>query len=313
MAPTKALKFKVQRSEPELVGPAKQTPHEMKPLSDIDNQEGFRFHIPVIQFYNYQPSMSGKDPVAVIRRALADALVPYYPFAGRMREGPNRKLMVECTGEGVLFIEADADVRLSDFGQTIRPPFSCIKELLFDVPGSSDILHAPLLLIQVTRLKCGGFVFAIRLNHCMSDAVGLVQFMTAVAEIARGATTPSTPPVWERHILNARAPSRVTCTHHEYEEEAATKTNSKLSENIGDRLEYRSFFFGPIELRALISHLPRHLRRDSYSKIELINACVWKCRTIALMRDHPDEEVFFTMIVNARFRFDPPLIPRGYC
>ncbi|CAN0841136.1 Benzyl alcohol O-benzoyltransferase [Linum grandiflorum] len=304
--PTKlALKFKVQRKEPELVRPSKPTPHESKPLSDIDDQEGFRFHIPVIQFYNYQPNMTRNDPAAVIRRALADALVPYYPFAGRMREGPNRKLFVDCTGEGVLFIEADADVRLADFGLVIHPPFSCIEELLFDVPGSSNILHAPLLLIQVTRLQCGGFILALRLHHSMSDAVGLVQFMAALGEIARGATTPSVLPVWERHILDARYPPRVTCTHREYE------NNINIPNQLfDDELEHRSFFFGPVEISALYSHLPPHLR-SSYSKIDLINACIWKCRTIAL-RHRPDEEMFFMLIVNARFRFDPPLLPKGY-
>ncbi|CAN0841306.1 Benzyl alcohol O-benzoyltransferase [Linum grandiflorum] len=305
--PTKPLHFKVQRQEPELVRPAKTTPRDLKPLSDIDDQEGLRFHISVIQFYNYQPNMTGKDdPVAVIRRALADALVPYYPFAGRMREGPNRKLLVDCTGEGVLFIEADAKVPLADFGQVIQPPFPCIDELLFDVPGSSTILHAPLLLIQVTRLQCGGFILALRLNHSISDAVGLVQFMSAIAEIARGATTPSVLPVWERHILDARSPPRVTCKHREYENDINI-SNQLLDD---EEIEYRSFFFGPLEISALYSHLPPNLR-SSYSKIDLINACIWKCRTIAL-RHLPDEEMFFVLIVNARFRLDPPLFPKGY-
>ncbi|GLT55587.1 hypothetical protein SLA2020_286970 [Shorea laevis] len=177
---TTSLAFTVRRRKPELVAPAKPTPHEFKQLSDIDDQEGLRFQIPVIQFYKYDPSMHGKDPVKVIREALAQTLVFYYPFAGRLREGPGRKLVVECTGEGVVFIEADADVTLQQFGDALQPPFPCLEELLFDVPGSGGVLNCPLLLIQVTRLKCGGFIFALRLNHTMSDAAGLVQFMTAV-------------------------------------------------------------------------------------------------------------------------------------
>jgi hypothetical protein len=144
-----SLVFKVHRREPELIKPAKPTPHEFKLLSDIDDQEGLRFHIPVIQFYRHNPSVQGKDPVKVIREAIAKTLVFYYPFAGRLREGQNRKLMVECTGEGILFIEADADVTLEQFGDALQPPFPCLEELIFDVPGSSGVLNCPLLLIQV--------------------------------------------------------------------------------------------------------------------------------------------------------------------
>lgn len=144
-----SLAFTVRRCEPELVAPSQPTPRELKLLSDIDDQEGLRFQIPVIQFYRYDPSMTGKDPVEVIRKALAKTLVFYYPLAGRLMEGPNRKLVVNCTADGVLFIEADADVTMKQFGDALQPPFPCWEELLYDVPGSSEVLNAPLLLIQV--------------------------------------------------------------------------------------------------------------------------------------------------------------------
>jgi hypothetical protein len=144
-----SLLFTVKRHAPEFVKPSKPTPHIIKLLSDVDDQPTLRFQIPVIQFYKYDPNMKGKDPVDVIRKALAKTLVFYYPFAGRLREGPGRKLMVDCNDEGVLFIEADADVRLEQFGDALQPPFPCLNELLFDVPGSSEVLNTPLLLIQV--------------------------------------------------------------------------------------------------------------------------------------------------------------------
>ena len=151
MAPSSpSLVFTVRRCEPELVAPAKPTPHEFKQLSDLDDRDSLRFQVPNIQFYRYNPSMQGRDPVKIIREALAQTLVFYYPFAGRLKEGPGGKLMVECTGEGVMFIEADADVVLEQFGHAIHPPFPCIDELLYDVPGSGGMLDCPLLLIQVT-------------------------------------------------------------------------------------------------------------------------------------------------------------------
>ena len=129
-----SLVFTVKRKEPRLVPPSKPTPRELKQLSDIDDQEGLRFQVPVIMFYNRKLSMEGEDPVTVIREALAEALVFYYPFAGRLIEGPNRKLVVDCTSEGVLFIEADADIELTQLiGDTIDPG-TYMGELLHDVP-----------------------------------------------------------------------------------------------------------------------------------------------------------------------------------
>lgn len=101
--------------------------------------------------------MAQKDPVKVIKNSLPKALVYYYTFAGRLREGQNRKLMVDCTGEGVFFIEADADVTVQQLGDTIQLPCLYIEELLHDMPGSHTILGFPLLLIQVYILPTHQF------------------------------------------------------------------------------------------------------------------------------------------------------------
>ncbi|KAF8692531.1 hypothetical protein HU200_039633 [Digitaria exilis] len=55
-------------------------------------------------------------------------------------------------------------------------------------PRSSAIIDAPLMLFQVTRLACGGFIIlAVRVNHAMADGLGMVQFGVAIAELARAA------------------------------------------------------------------------------------------------------------------------------
>ncbi|OMO87278.1 Transferase [Corchorus capsularis] len=300
-----SLTFTVQKCKPaELVRPAKPTPRECKLLSDIDDQESFRFQAPLIQFYRYNPSMQGKDPARIIREALAQALVYYYPFAGRLREGPNGKLMVDCTGEGTLFVEADADVSLEDFGDPLQPPFPCFDELLYETPNSQGMLNSPLLIIQVTRLKCGGFVFAIRFNHVMSDASGMMQFMFAMAELAQDHHhVPSIFPVWERHFLNARDAPRVTFTHHEYDQVEATNIITPSANMV-----QRSFFFGPKEISTLRRLLPNHLRKCS--RFELLAACLWRCRTIAIKPD-PEEDVRMLIMYDVRSKINPPL-PSGY-
>ncbi|MED6216379.1 hypothetical protein PIB30_007021 [Stylosanthes scabra] len=142
--------FNVKRNPVELVAPAGPTPHELKLLSDIDDQKGLRYQLPLVLFFPCSPSMEGKDPVHVIREALSKALVLYYPLAGRFREGPSGKFMVDCTGEGVLFIEADADVTLEQFGVDLLPPFPCFDEILHHAPYFDDgIINSPILLIQV--------------------------------------------------------------------------------------------------------------------------------------------------------------------
>ncbi|TVU17909.1 hypothetical protein EJB05_33970, partial [Eragrostis curvula] len=69
-----ALTFAVRRKEPSLVGPAAPTPHETKRLSDTDDQEVLRMHVPFVFFYRAGKGV--RNPASVIRRALCEALVP---------------------------------------------------------------------------------------------------------------------------------------------------------------------------------------------------------------------------------------------
>ncbi|TVU02084.1 hypothetical protein EJB05_52450, partial [Eragrostis curvula] len=95
---TRLTSFAVRRRDPELVGPARPTPRETKRLSDIDDQIGLRWHMPLVFFYRgrgggVRHDHEEKDPVRVVRRALGEALVPYYPLAGRLREVEGKKLV----------------------------------------------------------------------------------------------------------------------------------------------------------------------------------------------------------------------------
>ncbi|KAG2560976.1 hypothetical protein PVAP13_8KG115300 [Panicum virgatum] len=296
-----APKFTVRRRPAVLVAPAAPMPHELKHLSDIDQPDFLRFQVPVIQFYRRNESMGGKDPVRVIREALTKALVPYYPFAGRLREHHGWKLAVDCTGEGVMFIEADADVGL--------------EELIFDVPGSSAILNTPLLLFLVTRLACGGFILAVRLNHTMADGLGLTQFLGAVAELARGAQSPSVLPVWKRELLEGRNQQQTALVHDKSDEVLGSVTDTKASSTMlpsdNAALQVRSFFFGQREIAAIRAQLPPDLQKRS-TKFDTIAGWMWKFRTVALAPD-PDEVMQLMVVVNARGRNTAEVgIPVGY-
>ncbi|CAI0475809.1 unnamed protein product [Linum tenue] len=146
----------------------------------------------------------------------------------------------------------------------------------------------------------------------MSDAPGLVQFMSAIGEIARGSHAPSIPPVWERHFLSARSPPRVTHTHREYGQQATiddNKTMTTMPHNF-DSMAQISFFFGCSQLSALRRHAPPHLRQ-SYSRFEILASCLWKCRTVALRPD-PEETMRMICLVSMRGKFSYPPLPIGY-
>ncbi|KAL5766342.1 hypothetical protein ACOSP7_016959 [Xanthoceras sorbifolium] len=302
--------FSVKRQSPELIVPARPTPREVKQLSDIDDQESLRFQVPVIFFYKNDPSptMKGRDPVKVIREAIGRALVFYYPLAGRLREGLNRKLTVDCTGEGVLFIEADANSTLEMLGDAIEPPCPYLDDLLYNVPGSDAILGCPLMLIQVTRLICGGFIFALRLNHTMCDAPGLFQFLKTIKEMICGADQPSLMPVWQRKILNARAPPQVSRFHHEYNTTDIDNLNDGVVPTVP--MDHKPFYFGPKEISALRNHLPLHLINNC-SLFDLLTACLWRCRTAALELDS-HENVRVSCLVNVRGKRFNMQLPPGY-
>nr|XP_024928550.2 alcohol acyl transferase 2-like [Ziziphus jujuba var. spinosa] len=299
-----SAKFVVKCCVSELVVPAKPTLNEVKNLSDIDDQKGSRGYFPMIWFYrknDKKPSMEleekEKDPVKVIKEAVGRAMVYYYPLAGRLKEGPDGKLLVDCNGEGVLFIEADADVSFEQLGHPIQPPFPYVDEILSNFPCYDSVLGRPLLLIQVIRMSCGGFILAINFNHVMFDGFGLSQFLNTCGEIAKGVEKPSIQPVWQRELLNARNPPRITQIHHEYLPEATDidHPNFHQSEAIN-----RSFFFGPNQIMAIQNHLRPHLA-NTCTRFELLTACVWKCRTLALNMD-PKEDVQVSCVFNGRHK-----------
>jgi hypothetical protein len=142
------LTVTARRSEPELLSPARATPRETKALSDLDDQRTLRYYETVVGFFR---SNSGRpdDPAKAIRAALMEALVYYYPIAGRLREDGAGRLVVDCTAEGVVFVEAYVDARLEEFGEPLLPPYPCVEELLCDVDDTRAVVGKPLLFLQV--------------------------------------------------------------------------------------------------------------------------------------------------------------------
>uniref|UniRef100_A0ACD5WPS8 Uncharacterized protein n=1 Tax=Avena sativa TaxID=4498 RepID=A0ACD5WPS8_AVESA len=310
----------VRRGVPVLVSPAAPTPRETKPLSDIDDAEGMRFYSSAIHLYHGDSSKQGVNPATVIREALARALVPYYPLAGRLREEAGRKLVVKCEAQGVLFVDADADITAAELGDVQCPPFPCFEHFILESTtnaGSEPVINRPLIYMQVTRLKCGGFILGQRVCHCVADAPGAMQFEKLICDLARGGRGATLPPLvvpaWGRELFMARRPPQPSYPHLEYSEPAGGPADRMLmttqQASGDDMLVPCRFFFGPCEIAELRQRAPPHMR-GGCSQFELMAAYIWLGRTAALGYG-ATEEVRLSFTVNARGRADVPL-PVGF-
>ena len=150
------------------VRPSAETPSETLPLAWVDRYPTHRGLVESVHVYRnavpvQAPPKSSDDapateekktkpPAAVVRGALADALVHYYPFAGRIVDGdvagrPN----VLCSADGVYFVEATANCTLADVNFLDRPLLLSKEELVpYPTPDLWAVEpHNSLAMIQV--------------------------------------------------------------------------------------------------------------------------------------------------------------------
>ncbi|MBA0697706.1 hypothetical protein Goari_021235, partial [Gossypium aridum] len=103
----------VTQGEPTLVSPAEETPKDLYFLSNLDQN----IAVIVRTIYCFKSDEKGNDDAGeVIKDALRKVLVHYYPLAGRLTISSEGKLIVDCTGEGALFVKAEANCTMEEIG-----------------------------------------------------------------------------------------------------------------------------------------------------------------------------------------------------
>ncbi|KAM3191906.1 hypothetical protein ACQJBY_069256 [Aegilops geniculata] len=195
----------VTRVAQRVVAPSAPTPGGELPLSWLDRYPTQRALIESLHVFKGRAGDdAAESPVRAIERALAGALVSYYPIAGRLALSEGGELVVDCTGEGVWFVEATASCTLEEV-YYLEYPLMVPKDELLPHPTypASDPLaeDSVILLVQVTQFACGGFVVGFRFSHAVADGPGAAQFMSAMGEIARGRAAPSLTPAWGREAI----------------------------------------------------------------------------------------------------------------
>ncbi|CAN6204220.1 unnamed protein product [Urochloa humidicola] len=108
----------VQVIESSFVAPREATPTKGLWLSPLD-LAATRGHTPLV--YLYGPGAAFLD-VARLKEAMAKALVPFYPLAGRLGVDGDGRLEITCNGEGALFVVARSSLTAEDVDFTRPSP-----------------------------------------------------------------------------------------------------------------------------------------------------------------------------------------------
>jgi shikimate O-hydroxycinnamoyltransferase len=136
-----------------MVRPAEETPRVRLWNSSLDLVVP-RFHTPSVYFFRRGEAAAAEGGSYFdgerMRRALAEALVPFYPMAGRLAHDEDGRVEIDCNGEGVLFVEADAPgATVDDFGDFA--PTMDLKRLIPTVDYTDGISSFPILVLQVSN------------------------------------------------------------------------------------------------------------------------------------------------------------------
>eukprot|EP01018_Ginkgo_biloba_P029897 Gb_33885 [translate_table: standard] len=306
--PSMDMKVSVEKISP--VVPSATTPTHSLYLSNLDDMVGSRFLTPSVYFYTKSESCKNMNSAGkAITEALSRVLVPYYPFAGRLRDAGRGKLEVVCTGEGALFVEAHTDMALADLSLNLGIPNASWKPLIYffpEEPEHNKILYMPLVVAQITYFSCGGFSLGLRICHCLCDGIGAMQFVNAWAEMARGAATLSVNPCWERESLKPRSPPLIQFSHVEFEKIHDKSNLIKTIESGGHEFIQKCFCLKRQYQMALKDQIYREAQLRC-TTFDVLAAHVWRCWIKALNVSPGEQEMRLTFAANARSKFRPPL------
>lgn len=139
----------VELGKPTLVPPAKETKKGLYFLSNLDQN----IAVIVRTIYCYKSDEKGNENAAnIIKTGLENILVYYYPLAGRLTFSSDRKLAVDCTGEGAVFVEAEVECGIEELGDLTKVDPSTLSKLVYEVPGAKNMLQMPLVVAQVSSI-----------------------------------------------------------------------------------------------------------------------------------------------------------------
>ncbi|PIN01547.1 Alcohol O-acetyltransferase [Handroanthus impetiginosus] len=240
-------------------------------------------------FFCYKKiSLSPENMVAVLKKALAQALVSFYPLAGEIVQNRHGEPEILCNNRGVEFRHAYADVEPKDI-DLYRPDVSVHGKLV-------PVKKHGVLSVQVTELKCGGLFIGCTFDHRATDAHSANMFLLAWAEIAQ-AKPITRLPSFRRSLFNPRRPPQ---SHKSLDKLYAPRLSMPSSPppDDHDHLISRIYCIKSKEIECLQSDASYN--GTIRSKIESFSAFLWK--SIAATCDDRSKVVKLGVVVDGRTR-----------
>ncbi|GJX83273.1 acetyl-CoA-benzylalcohol acetyltransferase-like protein [Tanacetum coccineum] len=209
------------------------------------------------QVYYYKPSgdINILDTCGQLVKSLSEVLTLFYPLAGRITE---EGLKVDCSDQGVKFIETKVTTRLDDFLNK-GPKIDHVKQLI----GISDQDTTTLVIVQLNVFDCGALVIGVSASHKVTDAYNLVRFINQWASTNRtGCISDAFCPTFDNlaSLFQPRVISSMEQSH---------VTNEPLPKIVTKRYVFNG---------SIISKLKEKDGSDygKHSRVTLVAALIWK-------------------------------------
>nr|BAK03392.1 predicted protein [Hordeum vulgare subsp. vulgare] len=266
---------------------------EYIPLSIFDK---VTFNMQMAIIYAFAPPAPSP---AAIEKGLAAVLAQYRAFAGQLGEAPDGTPSVILNDRGARLVEATVDADLVDMAPAKPTP-----ELLKLHPDL-EAEHEEVVLLQLTRFRCGSLAVGFTSNHVVADGHATSNFLVAWGRATRGLPMGLPPVHHHKDLFKPRPSPRVEHDHRNREYYLPSPTDvvghhGDAADNIVIHKAHfsKDFIAG---LRAKASEG----RGRPFSRFETILAHLW--RTMTRARDlSPEETSKIRLSVDGRHRLGQP-------
>ncbi|KAI4380623.1 hypothetical protein MLD38_006792 [Melastoma candidum] len=280
-----------------VVKPFSRTPPHLRnfELSLLDQLMPPWLYCNFLVFYAADSSRHGvSHKLATLKESLSETLVLFYPLAGSLKNSTT----IQCNDAGVAFLEARVNTWLSEF---LDKPTSDLLNRFFPFNDAETMekFGNPMLLVQVTFFRCGGFVLAASPSHKLMDAPSMCTFLKTWAKVTAVHNGHEGSVISVPEFLG----SSVVAPNKNFPDlplKASLPDNSKFAT--------RRFVFSGSKINALKSSCKSIATSGEKlpSRVEVVQALVLKCAVRAASRTHPGPSVVFQTL-NLRNRIKPPV------